>query len=93
MFCDFGYFNRHTKFARFTPLGIGYIAQYAKQKVAIFKPFTDKRYSDDYIVSHNKRRIKSISVNSSAIDLTTLNPTGFPYIRHPINFNSFPLKN
>ena len=40
-------------------------AQYAKQKVAIFKPFTDKRYSDDYIVSHNKRRIKSISVNSS----------------------------
>ena len=40
-------------------------AQYAKQKVSIFKPFTDKRYSDDYIVSHNKRRIKSISVNSS----------------------------
>ena len=32
MFGDFGYFNRHTRFARFTPLGIGYIAQYAKQK-------------------------------------------------------------
>ena len=40
-------------------------AQYAKQKVAIFKPKTDNRYSDDYIVSHNKRRIKSIIVDSS----------------------------
>ena len=40
-------------------------AQYAKQRVAIFKPLTDKRYSDDYIVSHNKRKIKSISLNSS----------------------------
>ena len=41
-------------------------AQYAKQKVAIFKPKTDDRYSDDYIVSHNKRKIKSIIVESSA---------------------------
>ena len=40
-------------------------AQYAKQKVAIFKPKTDNRYSDDYIVSHNKRKIKSIIVDSS----------------------------
>ncbi len=32
MFGDFGYFNRHTRFSRYTPLGIGYIAQYAKQK-------------------------------------------------------------
>ena len=40
-------------------------AQYAKQKVAIFKPKTDDRYSDDYIVSHNKRKIKSIIVESS----------------------------
>ena len=39
-------------------------AQYAKQKVAIFKPKTDNRYSDDYIVSHNKRKIKSIIVDS-----------------------------
>lgn len=43
MFGDFGYFNRHTKFSRYTPLGVGYIAQYAKQKfgkdvdVAIYK--------------------------------------------------------
>ena len=40
-------------------------AQYAKQQVAIFKPKTDNRYSDDYIVSHNKRKIKSIIVESS----------------------------
>ena len=40
-------------------------AQYAKQRVAIFKPKTDNRYSDDYIVSHNKRRIKSIILGSS----------------------------
>ena len=40
-------------------------AQYAKQKVAIFKPKTDNRYSDDYIVSHNKRKIKSIILESA----------------------------
>ena len=37
-------------------------AQIAKQKVSIFKPTTDDRYSEDYIVSHNKRKIKSINV-------------------------------
>ena len=40
-------------------------AQYAKQRVSIFKPKTDNRYSDDYIVSHNKRKIKSIILGSS----------------------------
>ena len=40
-------------------------AQFAKQEVAIFKPKTDNRYSDDYIVSHNKRKIKSIILESS----------------------------
>ena len=40
-------------------------AQYAKQRVSIFKPKTDNRYSDDYIVSHNKRKIKSIILESS----------------------------
>tara|TARA_B100000579_G_C22605861_1_gene744876 strand:- start:153 stop:710 length:558 start_codon:yes stop_codon:yes gene_type:complete len=39
-------------------------AQFAKQRVAIFKPGTDNRYSEDYIVSHNQRKIKSIIVNS-----------------------------
>ncbi len=32
MFGDFCYYNRHTLVARYTPLGIGMIAQYAKQK-------------------------------------------------------------
>lgn len=39
-------------------------AQIAKQKVAIFKPRIDIRYSDDHIVSHNDQRIPSISVAS-----------------------------
>ena len=40
-------------------------SQYAKQKVTIFKPSLDDRYSEDYIVSHNKRRIKSIIIEKS----------------------------
>ena len=32
MFTDFAYFNRYTKSQLYTPLGIGFIAQYAKQK-------------------------------------------------------------
>ena len=28
-------------------------SQYAQQRVSIFKPGTDNRYSEDYIVSHN----------------------------------------
>ena len=39
--------------------------QIAKQKVAIFKPSMDNRFSEDYIVSHNKRKIKSIIVNDA----------------------------
>ena len=37
-------------------------AQIAKQRVAIFKPTSDNRYEQDYIVSHNQRKIKSIQV-------------------------------
>ena len=40
-------------------------AQIAKQRVAIFKPFTDNRFDKDYIVSHNQRKIKSIQVEQS----------------------------
>ena len=32
MFGNFAYFNKNTLHARFVPLGIGMIAQYAKQK-------------------------------------------------------------
>ena len=40
-------------------------AQIAKQKVTIFKPALDDRYSEDYIVSHNKRKIKSIIITAT----------------------------
>ena len=40
-------------------------AQIAKQRVAIFKPNTDNRFSGDYIVSHNQRKIKSIQVKDT----------------------------
>ena len=40
-------------------------AQIAKQKVTIFKPALDSRYSEDYIVSHNNRKIKSISIENT----------------------------
>jgi len=37
-------------------------AQIARQKVEIFKPRIDLRYSDDHLVSHNQQRIPSRSV-------------------------------
>jgi len=40
-------------------------AQIARQKVAIFKPKIDMRYSDDHIVSHNQQRIPSIAVEKA----------------------------
>ncbi len=40
-------------------------AQIARQKVAIFKPKLDTRFSEDHIVSHNEQRIPSISVESA----------------------------
>src|SRR5438876_2527612 len=41
-------------------------AQIAKQKVQIFKPVMDNRYSDDHIVSHSDMRIPSRNVQGSA---------------------------
>ena len=40
-------------------------AQFAKQIVTIIKPSLDDRYSEDYIVSHNNRKIKSIIINDT----------------------------
>ena len=40
-------------------------AQIAKQRVAIFKPSTDNRFAEDYIVSHNQRKIKSLQVQGT----------------------------
>ena len=44
-------------------------AQIAKQKVAIFKPSTDNRFAENYLVSHNQRKIKSIQVQQTKIIL------------------------
>lgn len=38
---------------------------YAKKKFMIFKPVLDDRYSDEYIVSHNAEKEKSININTS----------------------------
>src|SRR5262245_25950612 len=40
-------------------------AQIARQKVQIFKPLLDNRFSDDHIVSHSDMRIPSRNVSSS----------------------------
>jgi thymidine kinase len=37
-------------------------AQFAKQKVEIFKPTVDTRYDDEMVVSHNKNEIRSTPV-------------------------------
>lgn len=41
-------------------------AQYANQKIIVFKPIIDNRHSEDKIISHNGREIKSIAVNSAS---------------------------
>lgn len=41
-------------------------AQFANQKIEIFKPVTDKRYSDEDVVSHDLHSIKSKPISSPA---------------------------
>ena len=41
-------------------------AQFARQKVEIFKPAIDTRYSDDEVVSHDSHAIPSTPLDSSA---------------------------
>ena len=41
-------------------------AQFAKQKVEIYKPCIDVRYSDDKVVSHDSTSIPSIPIDSPA---------------------------
>ena len=41
-------------------------AQFAKQRVEIFKPTIDKRYDDEEVVSHNYNRIRSTPVPASS---------------------------
>lgn len=40
-------------------------AKYAKQKVEIFKPSIDTRYSDEEVVSHDQNSIRSTPIESS----------------------------
>ncbi|MBS4538349.1 thymidine kinase [Clostridium sp. D2Q-11] len=40
-------------------------AQIAKQKIQVFKPAIDNRYSVDYVVSHNGEKIQGICISSS----------------------------
>ena len=41
-------------------------AQFAKQKVEIFKPAIDTRYDEEMVVSHNKNEIRSTPVPAAA---------------------------
>ncbi|WP_299132119.1 thymidine kinase [uncultured Tenacibaculum sp.] len=41
-------------------------AQFAKQRVEIFKPSVDTRYDDEEVVSHNENRIRSTPVPASS---------------------------
>jgi thymidine kinase len=41
-------------------------AEIARQRVQIFKPALDQRYSDDHIVSHSELRIRSLAVKDAA---------------------------
>ncbi len=40
-------------------------ARIAKQRVEIFKPHIDKRYSEEDVVSHDSKAIRSIPVESA----------------------------
>lgn len=41
-------------------------AEFARQKVEIFKPAIDTRYSEDDVVSHDRHKIRSTPIDSSA---------------------------
>jgi thymidine kinase len=49
-------------------------AQIARQKVQIFKPAIDNRYSDAEIVSHSEMKIPSVNVSTSAELLERIQP-------------------
>ncbi len=49
-------------------------AQIAKQRVQIFKPAIDTRYSEDHIVSHGEMRIESRAVDGSRQLLDAVEP-------------------
>ena len=40
--------------------------EYAKKKVIVFKPLIDNRYSENEVVSHNKRKTKCYNLSTSS---------------------------
>ena len=48
--------------------------QFAKQKIAVYKPKIDNRYSDESVVSHNGTSVIARAVEGSHIILEDLNP-------------------
>ena len=50
-------------------------AQFANQKIAIFKPVIDTRYSDSEVVSHDLNSVKSTPIKHPAEMLSTLTDT------------------
>ena len=48
-------------------------AQFAKQRVEIFKPAIDVRYSEEAVVSHDQKHIQSTPIDSSASILLLAN--------------------
>ena len=50
-------------------------AEYTQKKVIVFKPQIDNRYSNNYIQSHNGKKIKSININNVADVLKYINKT------------------
>ena len=62
-------------------------AVFANQRVEIFKPQIDVRYSVDEVVSHNSNSIQSTPVESSAqILLMTAQPTAAEYRTFAVQF-------
>ena len=54
--------------------------KYAKKDVVVFKPAIDNRYSENDVVSHNQKKVPSISVKSSLEIEAYLNKLGkLPY--------------
>ena len=48
-------------------------AQFARQRVEIFKPAIDVRYSEEDVVSHDQKHIQSTPIDSSASILLLAN--------------------
>jgi thymidine kinase len=49
-------------------------AEIARQKVQVFKPGLDERYSADHIVSHSELKMKSIAIDSASEIMEKLDP-------------------